>query len=367
MKQFITFITLSLFLLTSCIKDEAPNPEADILALEFPANSLRVNEVEIYNDYIVAYPLKGVNLKDSAIVRIDVSEGATYYRTENTERNDTLFFIVVTSESKKYTKTYPVIQMDNFPVQFGFENWVKPSTAFLYENPKEDDWLWYSSNNGTAIAWNSVTKSASEYPVRKTVINGSTAAELTTMEGPGEIAGGITFIPCLAGSLYLGGFNALTGLTNPLRATTFGVPFNSGKPVKLSGYYKYTEGSSDYILSDGGTSKTKKDTCSIYSVIYKTDGNVKFLYGDNVENSPNIVAKAQLKEEDIRQENQLIHFEVEFDYASYSVPFSWDELRNNEYKLTIVFASSKRGKYYEGRPGSTLIVDDVELHYITEE
>lgn len=367
MKQFFIFVILPLFLLTSCIKDEAPNSEADILALEFPANSLRVNEVEIYNDYVVAYPLKGVSLKDSAVIRIEVSEGATYQRTENTVKNDTLFFIAVTSESKEYTKTYPVIQMDNFPVKFEFENWVRPSTAFLYENPKEEDWLWYSSNNGTSIVWNNTAKPASEYPVRKTVVNGSTAAELITMEGPGEIAGGITFIPCLAGSLYLGGFNALTGLTNPLRATTFGVPFSSGKPIKLSGYYKFTEGNKDYVMADGSTNKTKRDTCSIYSVIYKTDKNVKYLYGDNVENSPNIIAKAQIKDEDIRQENQLTYFEVEFDYASYYVPFSWDELRNNEYKLTIVFASSKRGKYYEGRPGSTLIVDEVELHYITEE
>lgn len=367
MKKLSFFTILSLLILTSCIKEEAPNAEADILALEFPANSLRTHEVEIYNDYIVAYPIKGVSLKDSAIVHLEVTEGATWRRTENTIVNDTLFFIHVTSQSQEYTKTYSVVQVENFPVRFGFETWVRPSTSFQYENPKEGNWLWYSSNNGTAIAWSSPSKPANEYPVRKIELNGSTAVELTTMEGPGSIAGGITFIPCLAGSIYLGGFNVLSGLVDPLKSTIFGVPFNSGKPLKLLGYYRYRVGTDDYIRSDGSLDPKGKDMCALYSVIYKTDEKVKFLYGDNVEDSPNIIAKAELKEENIRQVEDMTYFEMEFDYASYSIPFNWDELKNNEYKLTIVFASSKRGKYYEGRPGSTLIVDDVELLYTVEE
>lgn len=362
MRQLFLF-TLSIIIFSSCIRDEALNPEADILVLTFPANSLRTDSVEINNDYIIAYPRPHVNLRDSDIVHIEVTKGATYQRIANEAVNDTLFYIDVTSESKEYTKRYAIIESGNFPESFGFETWVKPSKSFLYENPREASLLWYSSNNGTAIAWNKPNEPASAYPVRKININGSTAVELKTMEGPGEIAGGITYIPCLAGSLYLGGFNPLTGLTNPLRSTTFGVPFNSGKPTRLTGYYIYKEGTDDFINSDGSTDKGKKDNCSIYAVLYKTDKNVQYLYGDNVADSPNIIARAEIKEEDIRQGNEFVHFDVEFDYNSYKVPFSWDELQDNKYKLTIVFASSKRGQHYEGRPGSTLIVDNVNFYY----
>lgn len=364
MKQLLLF-ALPIIFLSSCIRNEALNPEADILSFSFPANSLRTDSVEIYNDYIIAYPKQKVNLKDSAIAHIEVSQGAIYQRIENPLTNDTLFYIDVTSESKEYTKRYAIIESGNFPESFGFETWVKPSSSFQYENPREASLLWYSSNNGAAIAWSKPSKPASEYLIRKIKINGSTAVELRTMEGPYDIAGGVAYIPCLSGSLYLGGFNPLTGLTDPLKSTTFGVPFNSGKPSRLAGYYMYKEGTDDFINSDGTKDKNKKDICSIYAVLYKTDQNVQFLYGDNVIDSPNIIARAEIKEEDIRQGNEFIYFDVEFDYDSYKIPFSWNELYDNKYKLTIVFASSKRGNYYEGRPGSTLIIDNVSFHYET--
>jgi hypothetical protein len=364
MKRRFVYSIVVIASLTSCIKEEAPNPEADILALIFPENSMRTKGVEISNDYVVVYPKQNVNLRDSAIIDIELSQGATCQRIANPVTNDTLFYIEVTSESKQYTKLYSVTQVENFPETFGFETWVRPSANFLYENPREGSLQWYSSNNGAAIAWSSPGKPAQEYPVRKTTMEGSTAVELRTMVGPGNIAGGIVSIPCLAGSVYLGGFNPLTGLTNPLKSTSFGVPFNSGKPTKLAGYYMYKEGAEDYINPDGSRDKTKKDMCSIYAVLFKTNEQVQFLYGDNISDSPQIIARAEIKEESIRP-NELIFFEVDFDYASYPMPFLWDELKNNVYKISIICSSSNKGQYYEGRPGNTLIVDNLSLYYDT--
>lgn len=354
------------FFLYSCIKDEALNPEADILSLTFPENSLRTKEVEIYNDYVITYPLEGVNLRDSAF-SIEVTEGATWEKVPHAGNDEVLFVISVTSESKEYTKLYSIVQVDNFPYEFLFENWVTPSTVYLYETPKEGSLQWYSSNNGAAIAWNSPAKPAEDYLIRKITIGTGTAAELRTMVGPGSIAGGITYIPCLAGSLYLGGFNALTGLVNPLRSTSFGVPYDNGKPLKFSGEYIFKRGTEDYINSDGSTDKTKDDICSIYAVIFKTDKDVQFLYGDNIAVSPNVIARAEIKQADIVEGDEFVPFEVEFDYDSYTVPFSWDELRNDEYKITLVCTSSSRGQHYEGRPGNTLIVDNLRVHYTLTE
>jgi hypothetical protein len=347
--------------ITSCIKDEAPNPEADILSLAFPENSLRTKDVEIYNDYVVAYPRPHVNLRDSDIVHIELSAGATCRRVANPAANDTLFYIDVTSESRQYTKRYSVTEVVNFPSHFGFETWHRPTAGYLYENPKDGALQWYSSNNGVAIAWNSPGKPAQDYPVRRGTLSGSMAVELRTMEGPGNIAG-VMYIPCIAGSVFLGGFNALTGLTNPLRSTLFGVPFNSGKPLKLTGHYLYTEGTGDYILPDGSRDKTKTDRCDIYAVLFKTNGQVQFLYGDNIDSSPQIIARAKIRDEDIRT-NELTFFELDFDYDSFPIPFSWDELKSNVYKITIVCTSGRRGQFYEGRPGNTLTVDNLNLIY----
>jgi hypothetical protein len=349
-------------MLTSCIKEEALNPEADILAFSFAENYLRVKDAEIGNDYITVYPKRNINLRDSAIMHIELSEGATYEKIKNPLVNDTLFFIEVTSQSKIYKKRYSIIE-SYFPSIFDFEDWVKSTSVYLYENPKDSSLLWYSSNNGAAIAWNQFTKPANEYLIRKTnqKISGNTAVEIRTMEGPGNIMG-LMSIYCLSGSLYLGGFDPLMGLINPLRSTYFGVPFDNGKPVKLTGYYIYKESKESYINPDGSRDIAKKDTCSIYAVLFKTNNNVQFLYGDDIAESPNVIARAEMNPKDIRQNDDFLFFEIDFDYQSYSIPFSWEELNNNEYKITIVFASSHRGQYYEGRPGNTLIIDKVVLH-----
>jgi hypothetical protein len=363
---YTLFILSGITLLMSCIKEEALNPEADIVAFSFPDGCLRNKKAEIGNEYIIIYPKKNVNLRDSTIAYIELSDGATYRRIENAQKNDTLFFIDVTSQSHEHVKRYSIIE-SSFPPVFSFENWVKPAAGFLYENPKEGSLLWFSSNNGAAIAWNRSSKPADEYLVRPTNRSVSgTAVELRTMAGPGNLMG-LVNIPCLSGSLYLGGFDPLTGLSNPLRSTRFGVPFDDGKPVKLTGYYLYKEGTDDYICSDGSFDSTKKDTCAIYAVLFKTDSQVNFLYGDNISTSPNVIARAEFNPKEIKPSNNFVYFEIDFDYHSYSVPFKWDELNEDKYKITLVFASSHRGQYYEGRPGNTLIVDQVALLYETEE
>lgn len=367
MKRILLFLFASFCLLTSCIKDAPLNPEADIVTFSFPENTQRIKEVEYYNDYIISYPKGNVELQ-YVDYSLAVSKGATWERIEKDPVNDTLFFIKVTSESKEYTKTYSILQMSpDFPMFFDFENWEKYSNNYLYVTPVQDSWQWFSSNNGAAIAWSDRNKPAEDYLLRPTDVrvSGNYAAELRTMEGPGWI-GSVRYIPCLAGSMYLGGFDVLTGLRDPLKSTKFGVPFNSGKPVRFTGYYMYQEGKSAYIVNHGESSSLdplRKDTCAIYATLFKTDDNVQYLYGDNVSTSKNIIARAEISSEDIIQGNNFIYFDVPFDYDSFTTPFDPEELEKNEYKITVVFSSSKRGAYYEGRPGSRLVVDEVTVHW----
>ncbi len=365
-KYILPCLILFSILYTACIKDDPLNSEADILTISFPQGILR-NNIEIYNDYVYLYPRRSVDVRN-ATFSLSVTEGATWEKLENPQTDsDTLFYIKTLSENKRYTKTYSIVQISDtiFPETFDFETWNTVNASYRYENPVEGPLQWYSSNNGIATAWNDRNKLPEEYPARKTniCVTGNYAVELSTMVGPGSIAGGIKYIPCVAGSLYLGGFDIFTGLTNPLKSTKFGVPFNEGKPVKLTGYYMYMEGTEDFINSDGSRDALKRDMCAIHATLFKTDKNVEYLYGDNISTSDHIIGRAEIKPEEVIQGNVFVPFELIFDYDSYSVPFSFEELENSQYKISIVFASSNRGAYYEGRPGSRLLIDNVRLHY----
>jgi hypothetical protein len=347
----------------SCIKEEAPNDEADILSISFCDGMLR-KKAEMGNDYIIVFPKKNADPKSLRIKTIELTAGATFQIIDRQE-SDTLFFIDVTSESYRYTKRYSVTA-SYFPAVFDFETWETPSKSYLYENPKEASLQWFSSNNGAALAWNSQSKRAEDYPVRKTskAVSGNTAVELKTLEGPGKITGNLN-IPCLSASLYLGGFNAMTGLSNPLKSTKFGIPFDEGKPERLTGYYIYSEGNGEYIGDN--VAETISDRCAIYAVLFKIDEYTQFLYGDNIDTARNIVAKAELDPADIVQTDSFSRFDIQFEYDTYPIPFLFTELRENLYRLTVVFASSRNGHLYEGRIGSTLIIDNVKLEYDEEE
>ncbi|MDR1122134.1 MAG: PCMD domain-containing protein [Dysgonamonadaceae bacterium] len=371
MNRIYLSLILAPFLMASCIKDTPLNPEADILSFTYPKQYMRTESPEIYNRHVVVYPNAGVDLT-TLQYSISVTPGATYEEIRNQEVSDTLFFIQVRSENKENTKPYAIIQVpDTFPDIFRFENWVKYAEAFMYENPKDGSYQWFSSNNGAAFAIGS-QKPASEYPVTKAVglgHDGSTAVKLSTLVGPGTIEATGTTIPCLSGSVFLGGFNLLTALRDPLSSIKFGVPFRKGKPLRLKGYYKYTEGSSPFIVDKNTSDANRRDSCDIYAVLFRTGdpGDDQVLDGNTVGTSLQRIARAGLSVEQRWNTpgNGLVSFDIPFVYFNETdsryPAFSEADLQDNKYKITIVCASSYKGDYYQGRPGSTLLVDDIQV------
>ncbi len=78
--------------------------------------------------------------------------------------------------------------------------------------------------------------------------------------------------------------------------------------------------------------------------------------------SEKIVARADWKPETANQTDKL----VDKGFTKFTIPFEYKngaelDYDNYDYKLTIMFASSKDGNEYKGSIGSTLIVDDVEI------
>jgi hypothetical protein len=371
MNRIYLSLILAPLLMASCIKDAPLNPEADILSFTYLKQDMRTEAPDIYNSHVIVYPNAGVDLT-ALPYSISVTPGATYEEIKKPELSDTLFFIRVRSESKENTKLYAIIQVpDTFPDVFQFENWVKYTEFFMYENPKEGAYQWFSSNNGAALAFGNPGRAASDYPVTKATglgCDGSTAVRLSTMKGPGRIAATGTVVPCLSGSVYLGGFSALSALISPLSAIKFGVPFRKGKPARLTGYYKYTEGSTPFIVDENTEDANRRDSCDIYAVLFRTGnpGDAQFLDGKTVGTSLQRIARAGLPVEQRwnTQGSGLVPFDVPFVYfnkADGYPDFCETDMQKNKYKITIVCASSYRGDYYQGRLGCTLLVDDIRI------
>jgi hypothetical protein len=370
MKLIYSSLILAPLLMVACIKDEPLNAEADILTFTYPKQDMRTESPEIYNDYVVVYPNAGTDLTKIKY-NLSVTPGATHEEIPNRSANDTLFFIQVRSENKENAKLYAITQVpDTFPDVFTFERWIKYTDAYLYENPKDGAYQWFSSNNGAALAYRNFGMPAQEYPVTKAIgagHDGSTAVKLLTKKGPGNIYGNIS-VPCLAGSFFLGGFSPLSALQDPLSSTKFGVPFRKGKPLRLQGYYHYKAGSDSFIVDETTTSEAP-DSCSIYAVLFQAGANApfQFLDGNTIGTSLQRIARAELPnhQRGSMPGNDLVEFSTDFVYLNEQdnryPAFSEVDLKNNQYKITIVCSSSYRGDYYQGRPGSCLIVDDIRV------
>ena len=112
---------------------------------------------------------------------------------------------------------------------------------------------------------------------------------------------------------------------------------------------------------DGSVTNDKKDSFGWYAILYGTDDEVKYLDGNNFLTSPNLISIARIKEE-----NKIIYGK---DWTYFILPFILQEgktidvekLKAGKYNVSIVMTSSINGALFEGAPGSTLLVDEVEL------
>jgi hypothetical protein len=324
-----------------------------------------LSEATINQENITVFVRNNADL--SALVpTIKISEGASI-RPEAHIPQDFSKAVVytVTAADGKHRRIYTV-QLISAPLHaYGFENWEVLDKVNVYETPVEYDLqgrrttLWDSSNKGIAIYQQYAN--ASLYPVHKSARSavGQYAAEMITKVGPGSILG-IVNIPVVAGSLFTGVLNPLNALKNPLLATTFGQPFDE-KPLRMTGKYHYKPGMGDYIDSKGKAHPEKRDSCAVYAVFFRSDKNLERLDGTNIISHPNIVAIAMMPPEG-RGGMQ----NGDDDFVAFDLPFVYNEKHTvdfdaNTYKLAIIFSSSFMGDYYEGTPGSRLLIDDIEI------
>lgn len=261
----------------------------------------------------------------------------------------------VTSEDGTVVKEYQVFisgTVENKDV-YDFEAWAVPEDAMYKDVVQPTGWA--TCNDAVALIKSMgslgsiVYKGA--YPVRETsdCVSGEKALLAESVDTKGGTLLEQKVPKVTAGTAFLGTFNAFAALGNPMSATSFGNECLD-KPLEVKGHFKYIAGT-DFYTSDGQLDKSRKDKCTIAAVLYEVDSNDDTLNGDNIYNSPKIVAKAMLNSEG---QAEYTPFSLKLEYIKeYDV--------TKKYKFAVIFSASEDGAKYNAAIGSKLYIDDVEI------
>lgn len=362
MKKLALLIALAIPFLSSCIKDEPLNREADIVEIRvddplFIDRSISEdNRIELIMvdtaDLTKIVPI----LTLTPFATVSPASGEPIDLSGNKE-----VVYTVTSQSGDYRKKYTV-SIGQLRMKYDFEEWQTAGTA-KYPYPILTDPTWSNANSGIVLALQfGSLEDFQRYPTEKTTdcVNGEYAASLQTIKG-GKIFG--KSYPLFAGNLLRGDF--IANPTNPLKSLRLGRnhPKETGKPVSFKGFYKYTPGPV-MTDSDGNVMSGLTDEMSIYAAIFSvTKGaapNKEFLDGESILTSDRVVARAEWAVD----AEGMVETEAINGFTAFDIPFNYSGILDYDkydYRLTIVCSSSKDGNLYQGAAGSTLIVDDLEI------
>lgn len=375
MKRLHILLVASFCLLFSaCFKDEALNTECDIeeayVHVDTPEEtffSLTDTLVKVLSDNssVVFKVRKTADLTHLAPV-FKITEGATIEPASGSVHDFSggPVTYTVTSQDGNWSRVYsvsfrPSVQTVADVLKFDFERYyLDPSSKYYIWNDVKEDGSnadnWATGNAGFMLSKGDARPD--EYPTVPWADGyDGTAVKLETLStGP---LGVIVGKRIAAGNLFLGSFDLGQALTNALKATRFGLPFDR-KPLKFRGYYKYMPGER-FQDEKGNIVEGRTDRAAVYSVLYRNHdaaGNSVVLYGDDVMTSPNIVAVARV--ENVAPASEWTPFEVDFAYRE---DIDNSLVNENGYSLAVVFSSSEDGDLFKGAIGSKLFIDKVSI------
>jgi hypothetical protein len=362
---------------TSCIKDEPANNECDVLSAwvegdDYESYFYQKGQMQVEalpsNVSEIVFTVRSLLSLPPMPVSFSLTPGATISPASGTLQDFASGPVTytVTSEDGAWSREYKVFfrEADLPTYKFSFEHVEEEllessnSTYHVFYETDEADQrhnIWSSGNQGFAVVQARLTPD--RFPTKSSPDGYLGKCVCLTTQYAGDLAK-MMGKPIAAGNLFLGSFNLIQVLVDPLKATEFGIPIDK-EPVRVTGYYKYKVG-------EKFTNKSMKevadriDEAHIYAVFYRNtdaDGNKVVLYGDDVLTSPYIVRQAQLFS--LPQTDEWTRFEMFFegDDADPAV------LASLGYSMTLVFSSSRKGDVFEGAIGSTLYVDEVEVSF----
>lgn len=382
MKQKILWsVLLGGIMFSSCIQDEALNAECDIerctvrtenASSVFFTESDTAKSVASLDSVITFSVRKKADLKSLAVY-FELTDGATIIPANGSVQDFSNGGVryQVTSQDGHWHRSYvvrfePMAVLTSDTIRYSFEHYELESGNKKY-------YLWYSvgsqgervnewatGNPGYKLSRSSAKPM--DYPSipYNNGVKGSAVELVTCDTGP---FGAMVNMRIAAGNLFIGTFDADYALKDAMQATCFGLPFNK-KPMKFTGYYKYTPGQR-FQDRKGNTVEGKTDSPDIYAVFYKntdSEGKRIVLHGDDVLTHPNIVAMARLANP--RTGTEWERFELNFDYTK---EIDMDMLEDYGYSMAVVFTSSIEGASFCGALGSSLTVDEVQVVCASEE
>jgi len=360
------------FFISSCIKDEAKNMEADITQVSIADSLINVKPI-INNRNVVIYVKPGmVNLKEFAL-DFDLTPGASSVPAAGSVQDFSApVFYEITSEDGQFKKQYSVTLLESsVPETFDFELFKqdeKKKWIYYYEDVEGvHQELWASGNSGFALTAGS-NPTEKSYPTQATddpayVKSGKYAAYLETKST--GFLGSLVKKPIAAGNLFIGSMYTKSIIDIQTR---FGLPFNK-IPMSMTGYYMYEPGAK--VIDMNGKEVKVTDECDIYAVLFDRVALMKGTANDEVDpgrtwlndkdvlTSPYIIALAQLKDTGATKGEGLVKFDLPFVYKKEYNQIDADAYR---YSIALVLSSSKNGAIFQGAVGSKLIVDEVKIN-----
>lgn len=351
--------TLSIILSTACIRNEVPNAEADILTCSLPGVIMTTSPI-INNNSIILFVGPGTDLSALA-PEFTLTPGASITPAGGTERDfESPQKYIVTAADGFWKKLYTVSVIDTeLATNYNFEDTLGGQKYYIFVEREAGKVImqWASGNAGYALT--GVAKTADDYPTFQTT-DGYEGKCLSLVTRSTGFFGQMVGMPIAAGNLFIGSFDINNAMTNPLKATKFGLPFRH-VPTYLAGYYKYKAG--NQFTAGGKPVNGKRDICDIYAIMYETSETVSTLDGTNAFTSPNLVSMARIN--DAKETDEWTYFKLPFT----TLPGKFidkEKLQEGKYNISIVFSSSLEGDHFNGAVGSNLQIDEAELIYHSE-
>ncbi|MDF9831114.1 PCMD domain-containing protein [Parabacteroides sp. PF5-6] len=221
-----------------------------------------------------------------------------------------------------------------------FDDWEQSGKSW-YLGGKGNFW---DSGNYGANSVSAVNPTAPEYDQ---IVGGTAAAKLESK---------YVVIAFAAGNIYTGSFGRVEGVGASLN---FGKPY-TGRPTKLSGYYMYQPKLIDKAKAPYEALEGEQDMCSIYIAL--TDWDEPFqantTTGTFVDfSSDKILAYGEL---DV---SQCSPAEAMTAYEPFEIDIVYRDVTRIPKYVLIVASASRYGDYFTGGVGSTLYLDEFELHF----
>lgn len=370
----IFLLLLTLFSVSSCIQDEAPNAECDIVSVDAAwlerNKDIIIGNPVIDNNYVKFYVLDDNDIKLEDLKKLEpkfnLTVGARIEKigepTANGE-NGIMMQYRTFSEDGKWWKNYDIsfVKQVVIPIGhvFSFEEYTlnKVYCNKWNETINNTNFDWWTSGNG-GFVMTGQGKKPEDFPTSsyEDGFKGKCIKLKTCDTGAyGKKMG----MPIAAGNIFMGEFK----LNNPkeaLKATKMGLQIVPTKPASLTGYYKYTPGE---VFTDAEKNEVpaRRDECAIYAVLYEANPeNFVALDGSNITSSDRIVLIAELQNPG--EPAEWTEFNIPFEPRN-GKKFDYNKLANNEYAITVVASSSKDGAFFEGAVGSTLFVDEIKIEW----